>query len=123
MLICDSQKYYKLRKESDSQAGTPPTTPKKRKAEDDEEEKKKPTPTKRAREEPRDPIIDGVPFSDASDSPQDFKAEEMAASVLGSFQSHQAQYMPAAFYPTVNMDGHMYGHFNGESSGHSSFMG
>ncbi|KAJ9604621.1 hypothetical protein H2200_010735 [Cladophialophora chaetospira] len=121
-----SQKYYKLRKESDAQAGTPPATPKKRKAcDDDEEEKKKPTPSKRPREAPRDPIIDGVPFSDASDSPPDFKAEEMAASVLGLFQSHQALYSPAAYYPVVNtsMDGHLYGEFNGHGSGQSSFIG
>ena len=83
------------------------------------------TPTKRPREVQREPI-DGIPLSDISDSPQDFKAEEMAASVLDSFQSHQAQYTPAAFYPAVSMDGHLYGqiddHFNGQSSGRNSFM-
>ena len=125
-LNCRSQKYYKLRKEADGQAGSPPTTPKKRKASDDnDEERKKVTPSKRPREAQRE-AIDGIPLSDISDSPPEFKAEEMAASVLDSFSSHHAQYTPAAYYPAVNMDIHLYGQISGQvndQSGGSSFMG
>lgn len=126
LLTFHSQKYYKLRKESDVQAGmTPPATPKKRKAsaDDDEEDKKKVTPSKRARpaQQQREPI-DGVLFSDTSNSPQEFKAEEMPVSVMNSFESYNVQYTPAAFFPAVNMDGNMHAQFDGQSSGHSSFM-
>ena len=128
MLTRSSQKYYKLRKEADGQTGSPPSTPKKRKAsgDDDEEERKKTSPSKRAREAKRE-VIDGVLFSDASGSPQDFKAEDTVASVLDSFQSQNMQYTAAAFFPAVNMDDQLYGQisapFNGHSSGNNSCMG
>ncbi|EXJ61003.1 hypothetical protein A1O7_05156 [Cladophialophora yegresii CBS 114405] len=123
-LIGNSQKYYKLRKEYDPQAGSPPTTPKKRKAsDDDEDEEKKPTPSKRAREAPRDPTIDGVRFTEATDGPQELKTEEMAASVWDSFQSSHAQFAPEAFNAAAGMEDQMYGHFHhGQSSGSSSFI-
>jgi len=118
-----SQKYYKLRKESDTQAGTPPATPKKRKAEDTEEKTTTTTPSKRAKQAERE-AIDGIPFeSDTSDSPSEFKAEEAAASILDSFQSYHAPFTPAAFYPVASMDGQIHGQFHDPSSGHNSFLG
>ncbi|ETI24143.1 hypothetical protein G647_03512 [Cladophialophora carrionii CBS 160.54] len=114
MLIGNSQKYYKLRKEYDPQAGSPPTTPKKRKAsDDDDDEEKKPTPSKRARDARRDPAIDG---------PQELKTEEMAASVWDSFPSSHAQFAPEAFNAAAGLEDQMYEPFQGQSSGSSSSL-
>ncbi|OCT45603.1 hypothetical protein CLCR_11235 [Cladophialophora carrionii] len=120
-LIGNSQKYYKLRKEYDPQAGSPPTTPKKRKAsDDDDDEEKKPTPSKRTREAARDPVIDGVLFTEAANGPQELKTEEMAASVWDSFQSSHAQFAPEAFNAAAGMEDQMYGQFQGQSSASGS---
>jgi hypothetical protein len=103
-LIGNSQKYYKLRKDYDPQAGSPPATPKKRKvSDDDEEEEKKPTPSKRAREALRDPI-DGVQFSEPNSSQQELKTEEMATNVWDSIQTPHAQFTPEAFDAAAGME-------------------
>ena len=52
--------------------------------------------------------MDGVPFSDASNSPEEVKEEE-AANVLDPFPIYQPQFKPE-FFLAVN------GQMNGESS-------
>ncbi|KIW68082.1 hypothetical protein PV04_04050 [Phialophora macrospora] len=118
-----SQKYYKLRKDYDPQAGSPPTTPKKRKvSDDDDEEEKKPTPSKRAREARRDPMVDGVRFSEPTGSQEELKTEEVATNVWDSFESSHAQFTPDAFDAAAGMEDQIYGQFHGQSSGSSSFI-
>ena len=56
--------------------------------------------------------MDGVPFSDASNSPEGVKEEEeVAANVLDPFPMYQPQFRPEFFLPV-----------NGEMSGESSFI-
>ncbi|KAK5270360.1 hypothetical protein LTR99_005744 [Exophiala xenobiotica] len=114
-----SQKYYKLRneftKQLDSQPTSTPSTPTKRKASDDDEDKKTP-PSKRARKPKREPL-DGVPFSDASDSSFEIKPEDMAMTAMDPFASFNQQFIPAGYFMPVNMP------IKGGSSVSNSFVG
>lgn len=101
----------------EGQPGSTPATPTKRKASREDEEKKTP-PSKRVRK-PKREKLDGVPFSDISDSPaEEVKAEEAAVNALDLFQSYNAPFMPADYFVPVNSQIR-----GGERSGNHSFIG
>jgi hypothetical protein len=122
VLSLQSQKYYKLRKESaklfdDKKPVSQPATPKKRKASEAETTAETPSPTKRQRDEDaQHQAIDGEPFSDGNDM---VKAEDMAANILDSFHSYDASFAAAPYYPSFHANGYIAG---GESSGSASFL-
>ena len=100
-----SQKYYKLRNESDKklqpggQSISAPSTPTKRKREGDIK-----TPTKRAKNPVKVESFDGEPFSDVSSSPfsQEPKLEEEHKLDLSSYQPPGDDfYDPGDFFKPV----------------------
>ncbi|KEF53550.1 uncharacterized protein A1O9_10525 [Exophiala aquamarina CBS 119918] len=115
-----SQKYYKLRNESDKKlqgAGqnlSAPSTPTKRKREGEVK-----TPTKRSKQAVKQEILDGEPFSDMS-SPvsesQGVKAEEEPKVEIDAYPTDESFYVPVDYFKNG------YGQITPESSMASSSM-
>ncbi|KAK5047160.1 hypothetical protein LTR84_007103 [Exophiala bonariae] len=95
-----SQKYYKLRNESDKKLHgslgiSPPSTPTKRKREGEVK-----TPSKRPKPVAKQEAEDGEPFSDASSSPisNGVKAEEERKVQIDTFSTGETFYVPEDFF-------------------------